>query len=282
MVIEEYDDWTTSAYSMMPFLVGQQLALEAVELLLKVLLHEGSVDARIGHNIAKGYECLPAKYRMVVDGFLQEAIDSSSQGKPPYDIPNAVSVQWNRTGPTDAEAEDYAAGPAQFVRYMAREWTATQSQYIGLNSKLMPAGRDVTTNGRAVAGSLVFGERLSDWCLRELFPEAAAKSKREETVYTVTHYRKNGKLTIEIDQWSDREEPERAVDHRDAEVQSVAGTIYCESAEGMLDNMLLQVGRSFDVRPSVIMGKISASPAKLGWRCLWTLFGRSVSTKSKS
>ena len=41
-VIEEYDDWTLGRYSMMPFLVAQQLAFEAVELLLKVLLHEGS------------------------------------------------------------------------------------------------------------------------------------------------------------------------------------------------------------------------------------------------
>lgn len=256
-VIEEYDDWTLGRYSMMPFLVAQQLAFEAVELLLKVLLHEGSGEVDIGHRIDKGYESLPTSYRTTVDELLQEAIEASSQGELPYGITNAVSVQ-SRGPATGVEEEDYAAGPEQFVRYMAREWSATQSQYIGLNRDLTSGGQNVRTNGRAVAGSLVFGEKLADWCIRELFPETVRR-RREGTMYTVTHYRTDGKSIVEIAQWSDRKEAEAATEDRQGEIGGGAATSYCESDENMLDNVLLAVGRSFDIRPSKVMEKISGN-----------------------
>ena len=114
--------------------------------------------------------------------------------------------------------EDYAAGPAQFIRYMAREWSATQSQYIGMNKHFAPDGLNVTTNGRAVAGSLIFGEKLCDWCIRELFPEAAPRRREEGMIYTVTHYKTDGKSIVEVAEWPDRTEAEAAMDHREEEI----------------------------------------------------------------
>ena len=148
------------------------------------------------------------------------------------------------------------------MRYMAREWSATQSQYIGLNRDLTSGGQNVRTNGRAVAGSLVFGEKLSDWCIRELFPETV-KRRGEGTMYTVTHYRTDGKSIVEIAQWSDRKEAEAATEDRQGEIGSGAATSYCESDENMLDNVLLAVGRSLDIRPSKVMEKISGNKRAL-------------------
>ena len=162
---------------------------------------------------------------------------------------------------------------------MAREWSATQSQYIGLNNQCTPDGRNVTTNGRAVAGSLVFGEKLCDWCIRELFPEAAPRRREEGMIYTVTHYTTDGKSIVEVAEWPDRTEAEAAMDHREEEIRGRRGTVYCESDEGMLSNVLLVLGQSLNIRPSMIRGMISATTSGRDNRRLGKIFRETGGTR---
>ena len=149
-----------------------QLTVEGLELVLKAAtLSQGMTPDPI-HSLAQLHADLPPTEKLIVDDAVRGAIEESSTGSIPFDLPNSAGVGLLRDfvlGVDEAE-EDRTSGYGQmdapaFFRMLDAEWGSDVSQYLGVTRGFSVEKQTLRVNMRVLAGAIRVCLTLADHIL---------------------------------------------------------------------------------------------------------------------
>ena len=163
----EYGD---AATPIVAFQLSQQLVTEGLELILKSLCLLNGVTPPPKHSLPVLLGRLRDPERKLVERVVKSAIEESSTGSIPYDLPNIAAVmllehvklgEERLVGALDPMRNYSKMDATRFFSAIYQEWQAERSQYLGANPKFETRG-SLRVNTRVLAGAVLVCNELAN------------------------------------------------------------------------------------------------------------------------